>query len=465
MSVFKEIRILKENGNFEEAWQCGFNALQLDKQNVFLQTALFWIIYAALKQKINLIKQRENTRPLPMEQNWIDSWVTRIVNLNRVLPNDNIDYRLWNLFTQTGATIGEFCKPLCLYILNSGRVLFRPADYNPYPGETGEAPSTVYKLARMVAAYYLNCKVSDPIPVGKVTGFLQYALDNTHDSTNKVWLTRDKAKVFMASGQVTRARQAFLEVLEKKRSVSWAWFDLATTYQDEPLKASSIVAYGLMCPNKPEFLIKGLSSFANILAQQANFSDASRSLLRLHSIYQKNGWALNKEVTELMSRSWYDASLDEVALDTTIRTLAASANKYVMQNPVIYKGIVATIHKSGKGADIYIAPEQIIPVFKKLFQPYEAFHPGTFVELLCDKKPDNDIPISVKEIKPFTSENICNFSGVLKLNEKGFGFVDNIFVPPFLIDSHTDGGEVSGIAVIKLNKVKNINGLTAILIY
>ena len=169
-----------------------------------------------------------------------------------------------------------------------------------------------------------------------------------------------------------------------------------------------------------------------------------------------------KEIAELMANSWYDASLDEAALVGTIQTLAASANQYVVQHPIVYRGIVAAIHKSGKGADIYISPKQIFPVFKRLFQTREVFRPGAFVELLCDKRSDEDTPISVKEIERFTSENICAYSGVLALKEKGFGFVDSVFVPPFLIGAHTNGDKVVGVAVMKFNKVKNTIGLSAI---
>ena len=462
MSVFATIKTLKGNGQFEEAWQHGFDALQQDQQNVFLQTSLVWVAYAALKQKIDPIKQRKNTKPLPVEQNWIDTWVGRISELNLPLPNENIDYRLWNLFTHKD--IGQFCAPLCSYILNSGRGLFRPEDYIPYRTDNGESPSLVCKLARMVAANYLQCEGNAPNTIGRVTGFLQYAIESTQDSAHKIWLSYDKANILAASGQMERARQAYLDVLEKKRSESWAWFGLATTFQDEPMKASSLIAYGLTCAHDPKYSIRGLYHLANIMAQQANYADASRALLRLHSIYQKSGWPLKKEITELMANSWYDASLDEAALDGTIRTLAASANQHVVQHPVMYRGVVAAIHRSEKGADIYISPKQVIPVFKRLFQARETFRPGTFVELLCDKRSDEDTPISVKKIEPFTSENICTFSGVLALKEKGFGFVDSVFVPPFLIGAHASGDEVVGIAVMKFNKVKNTNGLSAITI-
>ena len=70
----------------------------------------------------------------------------------------------------------------------------------------------------------------------------------------------------------------------------------------------------------------------------------------------------------------------------------------------------------------------------------------------------------VKKIQPFNSENICSFTGVLKLKEKGFGFVDKVFVPPYLIGAHADDEEVHGVAVVKLDKTKNVNGLVAIVV-
>lgn len=128
MSVFATIKALKGDGQLEEAWQYGFEALQEDRQNTYLQTTLFWIVYAALKQKVDPIKQRKNAKPLPAEQSWIDAWVTRISELNLALPNENIDYRLWNIFLKA-KDVGQFCTPLCLYVLVSGRKLFRPEDY------------------------------------------------------------------------------------------------------------------------------------------------------------------------------------------------------------------------------------------------------------------------------------------------------------------------------------------------
>ncbi|MGI4871195.1 MAG: hypothetical protein ACRYFX_08460 [Janthinobacterium lividum] len=50
-----------------------------------------------------------------------------------------------------------------------------------------------------------------------------------------------------------------------------------------------------------------------------------------------------------------------------------------------------------------------------------------------------------------------DFSGPLKLHEKGFGFADDVYLPPALIAWHSwqPGATISGRAVMQHNKKKN----------
>ena len=74
MSVFDEIRDKKTRADFEGAWQAGYPTLEQDTENTFLQTSLFWIIYAELKKLLEPFKTRENKTPHPNEQQLIDLW-------------------------------------------------------------------------------------------------------------------------------------------------------------------------------------------------------------------------------------------------------------------------------------------------------------------------------------------------------------------------------------------------------
>ncbi len=74
---------------------------------------------------------------------------------------------------------------------------------------------------------------------------------------------------------------------------------------------------------------------------------------------------------------------------------------------------------------------------------------------------EEEVPVSTKKIDSFVSENICTFSGELRLTERGFGFVDSIFVPQFIAKKYADGDKITGIAVLRFDKVKNTNSFSA----
>ena len=131
MTIFDDIRCLKEKHDYDGAWNVGYAALEADLNNKFIKTTLFWVIYAVLKNQVDALKNRDNKKPHPSEQRIIDLWASRILILKLDLPNENIDYRLWNIFRETG----KFCTPICQFILESGRSIFNPDDVKPYISE------------------------------------------------------------------------------------------------------------------------------------------------------------------------------------------------------------------------------------------------------------------------------------------------------------------------------------------
>ena len=127
MSIFDVIRDHQSRGDFEGAWQVGFQKLEQDISNTFLQTSLFWIIYKELKKVLEPIKTKDIKKPLTNEQRKIDHWASRIILLNLDLPNELIDFRLWNPFRDSGT----FCDTICLLVLSCGSKVCSQADHEP----------------------------------------------------------------------------------------------------------------------------------------------------------------------------------------------------------------------------------------------------------------------------------------------------------------------------------------------
>lgn len=453
MKVFDQIRDHKSRNDFEGAWQAGFAILEHDSGNEFLKTSLFWVIYAALKPLLEPVKSRENKAPLLHEQAKIDLWASRIATLQLTLPSDNIDFRLWNLF---GETI-KFCEPLCAFILNSGPRLFSSKDHEPYISEKGESPSTVAKLARVCAAGFLIKGRSSPLPARSVTGFLKYAETHAEDSEKqKLWLELDKAKVYFAAGAMGSARNSYLSVLRKKRGEPWAWFGLAKTYANEPDKAICLIASGLTFAHDSKFSIPGLVDLAEILAETGAHEYASKTLVKLMEIYSENNWTPKDNIVRLASSSWYDATIVTNDFDAMVKRLAENANLYTISKPGYLQGVLQSIHASKKGANIYISRDLILSARRSVFPRRKLPPPGTFVKVLYDMDTEKKEVISAEIIQECSSPDIRSFSGSLSVHEKGFGFVNReVFVPAALISDFPSDTEMTGLAVMSFDKVKN----------
>lgn len=463
MSIFDDIRDHKSREDLEGAWQVGSKALEQDTHNTFLKTSLFWVIYAELKKLLEPFKTRDSKMPHPNEQRMIDLWASRIPMLQLELPSENIDFRLWNLFRETG----KFCDPICLFILQRGRALFSPDDHKPFSTEKGESPSVVLRLARMVAVNYLHKGLDSPLPAGRVVAFLKYALDKAEDSPQgKIWLEYDKARIFVTAGDIVKARDAYLSVLKNKRGESWAWFGLAKTYENEPEKAICLVSFGLTCAHDPKFSIPGLVRLAELLAQAGVHNYASKALIKLIKIYSDNGWPPKDSIVELTSSAWFDASLDTSDLDAHVKELAIGANQYAMAKPTYLSGVLLSVHESGKGATIYIHRDLKFSARKAVFKNRKIPKPGTLVKIFCDMGSESQDVVSVENIQVIETQDIRSFKGSLKVSEKGFGFVNGeIFVPPSLVEGVQRSAEVAGTAIMSFDKVKNNYGWKAISLF
>lgn len=460
MSVFTEIKELKLSGDFESAWQKGFPALELDSGNIYLQTSLFWVIYAALKKQTEKIKDRENKAPTGFEQKQIDLWAARILDLQLKLPNENIDFKLWNLFREHG----KFCEPICLFILQSGRAIFGPDDYTPYQSENGESPSLTNRLARMVAANYLQHIENSQLNPARVVALLTHAQEHAQDSPQgKIWLDYDKARVLKAAGKNDKARDAYSAVLKRKGGESWAWFGLASTFMDDPKKAICLTAHGLTCAHDPKFTVNGLMQMAELLAEAGSHEYASKVLIRLTEIRSQEGWPIRDNIINMTSSSWFDGSLNTKDLDAYFKDLAIGADQFSMVDPQYFSGVVKSIHESGKGASVYIDKDRSFSVRKAVFQNRTIPMPGTFIKILCDMGNEARDVFSAEAIEPFDSPNFLQFSGVIKITDKGFGFVNSeVFVPSGIIGGALTGTSVSGLAIMDYDKIKKRYGWKAI---
>lgn len=442
--VFAEIRELKKTGRLVEAWNCGFSAFQQEPDNNFLRTSLFWVCYAGIKSVQQKVLARQGKMPNATEQDIVNSWINCIAELNLTVPCDEFDFRFFNLFKDCGQHYLAYIQMLTYY----GPHLYRSDDLKPYKTEKGESPSLLVRLARQAAKGWLQNHNQWSLNLQSVLDLLNYANENAQDK-NKTWLQYDIAKCLVTAGKYDEARESAIAVLRKKMSEAWAWGALADTYKATNTEAAlACYSKGIIEAHEPPFCIPMYYELAQLFSKIKHTDLASAALCKLIEIYNDKGWKLRTEHEELVQQPWFDASaVDRANIENVIAEHAERALEYTTESLETVIGIVDAHHRSGKGFSIYIDLGNKLSVRKGAFYGKGLPEIGTWLELKCAKNSDEADVLEAHKVSEQEHERVATIEGTLKLHPKGFGFIEDVFCPAFLLNGLKDGEYVCALKI------------------
>ena len=110
-------------------------------------------------------------------------------------------------------------------------------------------------------------------------------------------------------------------------------------------------------------------------------------------------------------------------------------------------GIVDSHHRSGKGFSIYIDLGNKLSARKGLFYGKGLPDIGSWVEVkVASDQGESDV-LEVHKIDDQISEKVVEIDGNLKLSPKGFGFVNDAFIAPYLLNGLNDGEFITAIKI------------------
>lgn len=125
-------------------------------------------------------------------------------------------------------------------------------------------------------------------------------------------------------------------------------------------------------------------------------------------------------------------------------------------------GIVDHQNREKGLVSIYISEDEFCLLPYPQFDSAREWAAGSPVLILCTRSEDRLRPYQAKIVKFQETEWITRISGDISIHQKGFGFVNDVFIPPHLARTFEDGREVSVVAVRKRNKKTNELGWTAV---
>lgn len=451
--VFQKVNRLRKSGNLAEAWEVGCPAVQEDPNDQFLKGAFFWVCYAELKEVQNQIKSRADIHnrghaPNSAELariNYLIDWIKWLD-----IPSGGYEYRSLLLTFQKNL---ECIPNLVLLLLRYSSNIFLDEDKQPFVNDRGESPSLMLKFARKVAKSWIQNESIRQLPVDDICSLFAMTRQEAHDKKQLIWLDYDEAKCLIVANRFESARECALSVLRKKQTESWAWGALATTYREEdPTAAIVLFSKALCCSQDDAFALPTLKGIAPLLAAQGFTQQASMCLKRAVNCYVDNGWNIKSDLEQLMNQSWYDTSASVESLEPFLKKHASGALDYLFGEREMHVALVQYVHASGKGFHAYYGKDKSIPIRLGLYRSKKLPSPGDYVRLTLSKQ--DQVVIAAEACGPVEINDVSYQEGTISINDKGFGFVKDTFVPQALASPELDGQFVRVLRILDFDKTK-----------
>ncbi|MPW37311.1 tetratricopeptide repeat protein [Vibrio sp. B1Z05] len=451
---FRTVTNLRKSGQLQEAWNVGFSALEVNPQDVYLKSALFWVCYEFIKQQqekiVNRAASSNNYRPSDYEFEQLENLLQTIINLE--IPMGGLEYKM--LLVQFKKNLEWFPSLVNLVLRHQGD-LFDDEAKKPFQAEKGEVPSLMLSTARRVASAWLRAREFWQLDLNQVLGFINLARQQVADSRHLIWLDYDQSKCLIVAGQYEQARELLLPILRKKQKEAWAWGALAATYQKQDHSlALKFFAKGIVSAHDATFSLKLLQGAIPLLLANQQSTEASMCLKTALQAYQSNGWKVKPELEELVSKPWYDASVDENELKAFLKSLCRDAIEYLHGPTEKVIGVIENIHKSEKGFQVFVNKSTTWSVRMGIHKSNQKPQAGDYVELSLSMSGNEKEVVASVPTQAIELTNVSTIEGELRIVPKGFGFVEDTFVPPFVIGDIANESRVSVLRIMAWDKTK-----------
>jgi hypothetical protein len=164
-----------------------------------------------------------------------------------------------------------------------------------------------------------------------------------------------------------------------------------------------------------------------------------------------------------MAQPWFDASAaGTVNLDQFFSSTGGQANNLLYDKTTTQTGVVATIHKSGMGFNVYLSEDLKLPVRKGIYATKSLPTVGDWVSVTYANTSDSTEVLEASPVDPVTLPGVEAEVGELRVNPKGFAFVGNTFVAPDLVVQELHGDEVEVMKIWDMNPKKKVMAWRAI---
>lgn len=490
-----EIKALRQAGRLDEALAMALEELNANPENIWGKRNISWVYYEYLKKYVqeenfvgfieNLIMINDLNLP-EAEVMIFDTSAYQVGSMVfKIQSVEPIDYSKIN---QIFDTIKEFhfTKPSESYSFlmkafqkgsqNWSRFVefadwwglenFSDADYNQEEYSDRQIPALADKVYGAYSKRLIEGEAIDAfgavreVDKGKIKLFLPQ-LDNVIDKHPEYrYLPYYKAQMLMELGDRDNVFEAFLPFAKQKQNDFWVWGLMAEIFkEDKELEfACYCKALSLKTPN--DFLIKIRQVFAKLLIERQLYPEAKVEIKNIIAVREQKGWRIPNDIIQWTESSWY-LEANELQNNKGLYEMHRKKAEELLYSDIPEHLIVVEFVNHNKKILSFVKDKKtqgffhydgltnnpkIGDILKVRIEAVgnEGFHRALTLETIKDK---------AKVAMPSLKE----VSGAIVIRQdKNFGFIDDVFIPPNLVDSANliDGQNISAKAILSFNKAK-----------
>jgi len=279
---------------------------------------------------------------------------------------------------------------------------------------------------------------------------------------SEIWLIHQRGKMLLQLKKFNEAREMIFKVLKSKQNQFWAWAILGETYLNiDDEKALACFSKGILLGGKPEMLIGIKLLAAKHLFKLGYYSEAKTELTEIVEIRKKNGWKITNEIKALIDNKHIINSEFNKDLLPFYKEKATAIEQILLEQLPEAKGVIVNIHNKKGWAFITFGVNKTA---RYILTEKDDYKIGDFVSVRVDERMiAGEKKYDVKYIEKI--EEIINLDFIkrikgelIKGKNKDFGFVNNMFIPAYLIKQYKieDKDFIEALAVAEYNKNKEI---------
>ena len=292
------------------------------------------------------------------------------------------------------------------------------------------------------------------------------------------WIGLRRAKLLLALGDPAAALPTLLPLVRQKNREYWAWQLLGEALLLNDLPAALACYYrAVQCPTDEMYLGRLRETLANLLHQAGYLAAAQQQLRLLAKAKQAEGKQPGNAAQVLMRQPWFatEHGSDSPVNTTLLATAEAAAYGDLPWRPVVLQELIAAttekpararLLQGGRSARSltvrvnkypWLAKTELGTPMQVRCEPVNGFE--QVVQLAA--RPEGALWDTRPALRPQSSlTTMRDFDGILRVQDAGFGFVNDIFVPARLIAKHhwTAGQRLQGTAISQFDQKKGKDG-------